>query len=846
MVENSILLAIGWPIVPSKRGQKAFEDLSMLGGRYSPMALIERERLVLGQIAAGVPLGQVLDDLLRAVETQAGNNMRTSVLFLSEDGQHMLHGAAPSLPAGYNQAIDGIAIGEGIGSCGTAAVRDEPVYVQDIATDPLWKDFVELALGFGLHACWSMPIRGADGTVLGTFAIYYDEPRAPTPGDVEAITVITQTAALAIERHRSDLKLRRSQEELKALNADLERQVNERARERSRTWLVSPDLLSVIDAEGHFEATNPAWQATLGWTSDQLQTSYLTLVHPDDIQRSATVLDQAIRGEPILRFENRCRHRDGFFRWLSWVVVLEQGKLYCSARDVTLEKNHAMMLELRTRERDRAWGLSQELLLIAMPHGTFEAVNGRWTEQLGWQESELLGQSFMAFTHPDDLSEAMIKFNSISKTPLSTPYEFRLRHKDGGYRWFSWTGSCEDGRIYAAGRHVTDERAQAEALRQSQKMEAVGQLTGGVAHDFNNLLTVIRSSTDLLKRPDLSEDRRARYVKAISETVDRAAKLTGQLLAFARRQALSPEVFAACDSVRAISEMMGTLTGARVDIATQLPEDVCLINADPSQFDTALVNMAVNARDAMGGEGTLTIKVESVDHMPAVRQHARIDAPYVAVSITDTGMGIAPSDLEHIFEPFYTTKGVGQGTGLGLSQVFGFAKQSGGEVIVHSEVGHGSTFVLYLPRVADQARTATAIRQAEPLADGHGTCVLVVEDNVDVGIFATQTLEELGYVSVLATNAQQALAELAQDPERFDVVFSDVVMPGMSGIELGHEIRRRYRDLPVVLTSGYSHVLAQNGTCGFELLHKPYSVEQLSRILRQAAAWQRRRASLKS
>ena len=379
-----------------------------------------------------------------------------------------------------------------------------------------------------------------------------------------------------------------------------------------------------------------------------------------------------------------------------------------------------------------------------------------------------------------------------------------------------------------------------EQLRQSQKMEAVGQLTGGVAHDFNNLLTVIKSSTDLLKRSDLPEPRRLRYVLAISDTVDRAAKLTGQLLAFARRQALRPEVFGVGQSVHQLTDMMNTLAGSRIRIVTIVPDVPCFINADPSQFDTAVINMAVNARDAMDGQGQITVVVRQVGEMPAIRGHAAVKAPFVAVSLTDTGTGISADVLDRIFEPFYTTKGVGKGTGLGLSQVYGFAKQSGGEVMVTSKVGEGSTFTLYLPEVT-APNEVTSTGEPEALIDGHGTRVLVVEDNQDVGAFATQTLSELGYVTVWAQDAEHALRELAQGSDRFDIVFSDVIMPSMNGIELGQEIRRRHPTVPVVLTSGYSHVLAENGTYGFELLHKPYSIEQLSRILRKVATWQRRR-----
>jgi PAS domain S-box-containing protein len=389
-------------------------------------------------------------------------------------------------------------------------------------------------------------------------------------------------------------------------------------------------------------------------------------------------------------------------------------------------------------------------------------------------------------------------------------------------------------------RRVIDEvaeRTKAEdALRQAQKMEAVGQLTGGVAHDFNNLLTIIKSSTDLLRKPNLAEERRRRYVDAISDTVDRAAKLTGQLLAFARRQPLKPEVFEPPARVRAITEMLGSIVGSRIEIVTDIRAEDCFVEADVSQFETALVNMAVNARDAMDGEGRLTIIVEDMPQIPPIRGHAGGTGAFVAISLADTGSGIAPDKLLQIFEPFYTTKEVGKGTGLGLSQVFGFAKQSGGDIDVQSKQGRGSRFTLYLPRVERDPAVhgdAEPSRPAAVVGGGGGQRVLVVEDNVDVGTFSTQLLRDLGYEPMWAANGNEAL-RLLSEGERFDAVFSDVVMPGMGGVELGLEIRKRHPGLPIVLTSGYSHVLAEEGRHGFELLLKPYAVEDLSRILRLA------------
>jgi two-component system NtrC family sensor kinase len=300
--------------------------------------------------------------------------------------------------------------------------------------------------------------------------------------------------------------------------------------------------------------------------------------------------------------------------------------------------------------------------------------------------------------------------------------------------------------------------------------------------------------------------------------------------------------------------MIGTLIGSRIEIVTHGPDAPCFINADAGQFETAMINMAVNARDAMDGQGRLTITVRKAAELPGAdpqSQNPDGQKPdgqnpygYVAVSVEDTGIGIPHEQFGRIFEPFFTTKEVGQGTGLGLSQVFGFARQSGGEVVVASKLGEGSTFTLYLPLVAGNgAPQQMAVEDAPPL-DGQGMSVLVVEDNTEVGKFATDALAELGYRTTLVVNATHALEALAAGADRYDVVFTDVVMPGMTGIELAQEIRRHYADLPVVLTSGYSHGLSESGSDGLELLQKPYSMEQLSRVLQKAGRWRRaKRAS---
>ena len=378
--------------------------------------------------------------------------------------------------------------------------------------------------------------------------------------------------------------------------------------------------------------------------------------------------------------------------------------------------------------------------------------------------------------------------------------------------------------------------AQAEAaLRQSQKLEAIGQLTGGVAHDFNNLLTIIRSSVDFLRQPDLSEERRQRYMSAVSDTVERANKLTSQLLAFARRQPLNPQVFDVGQRVQNIGEMLESVTGARIHVRVQLPEQPCYARIDPSQFETALINIALNARDAMDGQGTLTLKVAGHQTLPRIRGDAGSHLPHISISLADTGTGIPSETFEHIFEPFFTTKAVGKGTGLGLSQVFGFAKQSGGNIDVSSSLGEGTVFTLYLPQVESQAAPPPPAPDAlMPLPDPVQRRVLIVEDNLEVGRFASQILHDLGYQTSWATDARQALALAGPDGQAFDAVFSDVVMPGMTGVAMAKLLRQRRDDLPVVLTSGYSEELADSGYEGFEFLPKPYSAEQVARALAKA------------
>ncbi|MFC5325489.1 ATP-binding protein [Bradyrhizobium oligotrophicum] len=471
--------------------------------------------------------------------------------------------------------------------------------------------------------------------------------------------------------------------------------------------------------------------------------------------------------------------------------------------------------------------------------GTLLDANATLLEAIAAPLKEVAGQPFWEtpwFASTPGMPEVIKSLVDAVARGDEARQELQLDLPVGGWRWFDFQMRPvrdESGQVVAIvpeAVELTERRKAEEAFRQAQKMEAIGQLTGGVAHDFNNLLTVIRSSADLLRRRQLSPERMRRYVDAISDTADRAAKLTGQLLAFARRTPMERHVFDAAGHIERIEDMLQTVLGAPAEIELDLRSRPLPVDVDVNQFETALVNLVANARDAMNGRGVLTIRCDraQIDGTGGQQQ-------FVSIAISDTGCGIAADQIDRIFEPFFTTKGVGRGTGLGLSQVYGFVHQSGGRVLADSELGKGTTLTLLLP-LTQKPLGPRERSESSPEVLAARWNVLVVEDNPEIGEFSTQLLEDLGYRTILARSGTDALRMIDDNPGGFDLVLSDVVMPGMDGVTLGQEIRRRLPMIPIVLNSGYSDVLADGDRHGFSLIHKPYSVDELSRVLRQVMA----------
>jgi PAS domain S-box-containing protein len=506
----------------------------------------------------------------------------------------------------------------------------------------------------------------------------------------------------------------------------------------------------------------------------------------------------------------------------------------------------------RTAERDRMWRLSTDLMLVARFDGTIEAVNPAWTAALGWTAGELVGTDLFALIHPDDLARTRDGAVNLAVGAAFDRIDNRYRHRDGTYRWLSWTAVPEAGLIHAVARDVTAEKAaQAdladaqERLRQAQKMEAVGQLTGGVAHDFNNLLQVVMGSIDLLRRrlgPE-ADARTLRSLDGAAEAARRGAALTARLLAFSRRQTLDPKPVDPNKLVAGMSDLLRRSLGEAVRLETVLAGGLWRARVDPNQLENAILNLAVNARDAMpDGGGRLTVETANT-HLDERYARGQEDLPpgqYVMVAVSDTGSGMPPEVVARAFEPFFTTKGVGQGTGLGLSQVYGFVKQSGGHVKIYSEPGQGTTVKIYLPRLRDEA--APAAGGAEPDGDrlpalpaAQGETVLLVEDDANVRRFTAEALRELGYRVIEADGAAPALELLGAHGDAVDLLFTDVVMPEVDGRRLAEEARRWWPGLKVLFTTGYSrNAIVHNGVLdpGVQLIGKPFSMEELAAKLR--------------
>jgi PAS domain S-box-containing protein len=688
-------------------------------------ALSLLDDLILAMIMGQSPLPKTLEALCADIE-QHYRGMLCSVILLDADGVTLRHGAAPSLPPEYCQAIDGMKIGPAVGSCGTAIYRKQAVVVSDIATDPLWADYRHVALSHDLRACWSTPIPAQDDSMLGTFAIYYREPRSPDAQHLQLIARATHLVALAIERDRDKSQLRAAEDRYRTL---VER-------------LPAITYVAELGADGPWHYVSPQIESILGfspaeWLSDSC--SWINHIHPED----------------------------------------------------------------------------REIAYAAEKH---------------FQETQELFQA-----------------------------EYRMFARDGRLLWFRDEGvmlgaAAGDRRFLMQGvlYNITEHKRLEEQLHHSQKLEAIGQLAGGVAHDFNNLLMVIQAHNERLRGGLAANDPAYKDAAEIERAVVRATALTQQLLAFSRRQVLQLKALDLNIVLSEVAKMLNRLIPASIELnISPLASD--RVKADPGQMEQVILNLAVNARDAMPQGGRLNISTKNVDlHQTYAGSHARIPpGKYVVLSVNDTGTGMHKDVQTKIFEPFFTTKKPGQGTGLGLAIVYGVVKQTGGWITVRSELGNGTTVDIYFPQIQTEKSALSATEEpvcntkTSPAASARGTeTILLVEDQNEIRDLVCEFLEKNGYTVLQAADGNEAL-QIANDYKHpIHVLLTDVVMPNIGGQELARRLtepRSQKADLPhlpmvkVLFMSGYpDHATWDSGLVDdtAAVLQKPFPLETLARKIR--------------
>jgi PAS domain S-box-containing protein len=495
-------------------------------------------------------------------------------------------------------------------------------------------------------------------------------------------------------------------------------------------------------------------------------------------------------------------------------------------------------VEERTRERDRVWQLSRDLYIVCDADGSCLGVNPAWENELGLSAKLMLGRRFTDFVLLEDRAPLSDAIGRALAGQAVENLDLRISAAKGGIRTFSWTCVHEGRSVIAAGRDVTQRNELEERLRQSQKMEAVGQLTGGLAHDFNNLLAGIAGSLELL-RIRMQQGRTAeldRFITAAQQSASRAAALTHRLLAFSRRQTLDPKPTDVAHLTAGMSDLITRTVGPAITMETKRAPDLWSTLVDPNQLENALLNLCINARDAMPDGGSIMIEAENVS-LEAWQAAARDMPPgqYVSLSVTDTGTGMPPDVAERAFDPFFTTKPIGQGTGLGLSMIYGFVRQSGGQVRIHSEVSRGTTVRLYLPRHLGVAELVHAESSADAALRAElGETVLVVDDEASVRMLVVEVLRDLGYSAIEAVDGLSGL-EILRSSARVDLLVSDVGLPGgMNGRQLADAGCALRPDLKVLFITGYaeSAVMETHLTPGMSVLTKPFSLEILAGKIR--------------
>jgi two-component system, cell cycle sensor histidine kinase and response regulator CckA len=669
-------------------------------------SLVRGQTRVLEIIATGASLSDVLDSLARMIEEHS-NGMLCSILLLDRNGTNLRHGAAPSLPEAYNCAVDGVAIGPLVGSCGTAAYLGKPIIVSDIASDPLWTDCRELALSHNLHACWSTPILSKNGSVLGTFAIYYREPKSPNPQELQLLEIATHIAGIAIERKRAE---------------EEREQTLQKILEQAALLDITTDAILVRDLHNQIRYWNKSAEHLYGWTAQ------------DAIGKNANEL--LYRRETLDQLEN------------SWKTLVEQGSWQSELHQVTQE-------------------------------GKDIIVASRWT---------------------------------------------LVRDEDG-----------QPESILTINTDITEKKQLEAQFLRTQRLESLGTLASGIAHDLNNALTPMMMTVQLLERK-IPDEQSQHWLSILETNIKRAADLVKQVLSFSRGlegRCTSLQVEQLISEIEYIAKQ--TFSKA-IEIHTEIVTlNLWSICGNATQLHQVLMNLCVNARDAMPEGGTLQI---SARNLWIDAQYARMNieakvGPYVVITVSDTGIGIRNEVIDRIFEPFFTTKDVGKGTGLGLSTVIGIVKSHGGFVKVLSNLGKGTQFQVYLPAMLTR-ETNSPLAERDESPTGHGELILVVDDEDSIREITKSSLENYGYKVLTACDGIEAIALYTQHKENISVVLVDMMMPAIDGPTTIGVLRKINPQVKIIGVSGLvlnPKMIEHLGNSVKTFLPKPYTSDELLRNL---------------
>lgn len=660
-------------------------------------------------------------------------------------------------------------------------------------------------------------------------------------GEVAGLFILTNETT---DRVLGDAALRQSEERL--------RLVIEGAKDH---------VIVTVDTGGIITSWSAGATAVLGWSGDEAVGQSISMIFTDEDRASGADVRELAgaardgsatderwhikkNGHPVFLsgsmhplIADVQGHDQGFIKIARDETERQKARQDLERWNATLEQQVAE----RTADRNRLWQLSSDLMLIASFDGDIEAVNPAWTRILGWSEAELIGVSLFPLIHPEDLDHTITGASGIASGQTYARFENRYRHKNGSYRDIVWAAGPGDEKIIAVGRDSTEERAAAKALtvaedqlRQAQKMEAVGQLTGGLAHDFNNLLTGMMGNLELLQlrlargRLDDAE----RFILAAQGAGRRAASLTQRLLAFSRRQTLDPKATDVNRLIVGMEDLLRRTVGPTNNIEVIGAAGLWTAMIDATQLESAILNLCINARDAMPDGGRLTIETGNKwldDH--AARERDLPAGQYLSICVTDTGTGMTPETIERAFEPFYTTKPIGQGTGLGLSMIYGFARQSNGQVRIYSEVGEGTTICVYLPRYMGEALLPEEEEALAAAASASGETILVVDDEASIRHLIDEVLDEIGYTVIGAADGASGIKVL-QSGAKIELLITDVGLPnGMNGRQVADAARTLRPGLKVLFITGYAENAAVgNGHLepGMELLTKPFTMQALA------------------